>query len=225
MRARITKVNSRSITCKIEVSELTEQESSLHLRGGESSFPEWIQNPMTASFALEDQKLLDLARSFQDRNVVLSVNDGTVVAIDAVRDGPVCHFCNNRRFTSEFVHEALCNRIACKKLIKKLIKELFEVTRPRERGEVWGDDVPIESRYVYQGDNGKLEYFKWESPGKRRFLRREFYHVYRAHKAKICTTCEGKQEALKLTDLQKRLQDEFEHNKRTFNVTGAVIAE
>jgi hypothetical protein len=166
--------------------------------------------------------LLDLARSFQDKNVVLSVDEGTVVAIDAVRDGPVCHFCDNRRFTSELVHEALCNRIAC----RKLIKELFVVTRPRERDEMWGEDAPgIESRYVYQGADGKLEYFTWESPGKRRFLGREFFHVYRAHRAKICTTCEGNQEVLKLTDLQKRLQDEFEHNKRTFNVTGAVIAE
>ena len=222
MRARISKVNSRSLTCKIEAPELTEQESSLHLRDGESSFPEWIQNPTKASFRLEDPKLLDLARSVQDRNVLLSVNEGTVVAIDVVRDGPVCHFCDSRRFSSEFVHEALCNRVAC----RKLIKELFVVTKPRERDEMWGGDEPgIESRYVYQTADGKLEYFQWESPGKRRFLGREFFHVYKAHTAKICTTCEDKQEVWKLPDLQKRLQDEFEHNKQTFNVTGAVIAE
>jgi len=222
LRARITKVNPRSVTCKIEPTELTEQESSLHLRDGESSFTEWVQNPANASFRLEDQKLLELVRSLQDRNVVLTVDDGTVLTIEAVRDGPVCHFCSTRRFTGEFVHEALCNRIAC----RKLIKELFIVTRPRDKDEMWGGDEPgIESRYVYQGADDKLEYFQWESPGKRRFLGREFFHVYRAHRTKICTTCEGNQEVLKLAELQKRLQDEFEHNKRTFNVTGAVIAE
>lgn len=221
LRARITKADSRSLACTVDTSELTEQESSLRIRDGESSFPEWIQNPTRGSFSLEDPKLLELAHSAINKNVVLSVDDGRVVAIETIRDGPVCHFCNNKRFSGEFIHEALCNRRSC----KSLISPLFEVTRPREKGELWGDDVPIESRYVYEGDRGKLEYFKWESPGKRRFLRREFFHEYRAHKAKICTTCEGGQEVLKLSELQNRLQNEFERNKRTFNITGAVITE
>ncbi len=221
MRARITKVNSRSLTCKIEAAELTEQESSLHLRGGESSFPEWIQNPMKASFRLEDQKLLDLARSFQDRNVVLSVNEGTVVAIDAVRDGPVCHFCNNRRFTGEFVHEALCNRIAC----RKLIKELFVVTRPRERDEMWGGDMPgIESRYVYQGETANWSTSSGNPRARGVFSAGVLPRVQGAQGEDLHHV-RGQTRGLKLTDLQKRLQDEFEHNKRTFNVTGAVIAE
>lgn len=222
MRARITKVGSHNISCRVDAAELTEQESSIHLKGGESTFPEWIQNPMKASIRLEDPKLLELARSSLDKNVVLSVDAGKVVSIDAVRDGAVCHFCNARRFSGEFVHEALCNRIAC----RKLIKELFVVTRPREKEEIWGgDEMGIESRYVYQMPDGQRVYKQWEDPGRKGFIGREFFHVYRGHKVKVCTTCEGKQEVWRLPDFQKWLQSEFEHNKRTFNVTGAVIAE
>jgi len=221
LRARITKVGTRDLACRIDAHELTEQEYSTNLKGGESTFPEWLQNPMKASIRIEDPKLFELARSAVDKNAVLSVDNGKVVGIEIVSDGQVCHFCNNRRFAGEFAHEALCNRIAC----RKLIKELFVVTRPREKDEMWGGDASIQSRYVYQGDDGKLEYFQWESPGKRRFLGREFFHVYRAHRAKICTTCEGKQEVWKLPDFQKWLQSEFEHNKKTYNVTGAVIAD
>ncbi len=221
LRARITQVNPRGLTCSIELQELS-AESSIHMRDGESSFPEWIQDPLKASFRIEDPKLLDLARSVGNKNVLLSIDEGKVVAIETVREGPVCHFCNVRRFSGEFVHEALCNRIAC----RKLIKELFEVTRPREKDEMWGGDISgIESRYVYQATSGRREYSPWESPGRHRLLGREFFHVYRAHRAKICTTCEGKQEVWKMPDLQNWLQSEFEHNKRTFNVTGAVITE
>jgi hypothetical protein len=202
--------------------ELTPQESSLHLKDGESSFPKWIQNPLEASFRLEDPKLTELARSIGRGNVVLSVDEGTVVAIDVVREGPVCHFCDSRRFETEFVHEALCNRITC----RKLIKVLFEVTRPREKDEMWGGDISgIESRYMYQAADGKREYYPWESPGRHRFLGREFFHVYKAHKTKICATCAGKQEVWKLPDFRNWLQDEFEHNKRLYNITGAVIKE
>ena len=220
LRARIAKVGSHNLSCRMDAAELTEQEGSIHLKDGESTFPEWIQNPVKASVRLDDQKLSEVARSLIDRNVVLSVDGGKVVAIEAVRDGPVCHFCNNRRFSREFVHEALCNRIAC----RKLIKELFVVTRPREKEEVWGGDMTgIESRYVYQTPDGKRAYTQWEDYGRRGFLGREFFHVYRGHRAKICTACEGEQEVLPLSDLQNRLQTEFEQNKRTYNVTGAVI--
>ncbi|MDG6901401.1 MAG: hypothetical protein JRM80_05510 [Nitrososphaerota archaeon] len=221
MRARIAKVNSQSLACNVETRELTGEEASLHLKGGESSFQDWIQNPVKASFRL-DPELLALARSFRNTNVVLSVDGEKVVAIAAVRDGPLCHFCGSRRFTGEFLHEALCNRLAC----RKLIKELLVVTRPREKEEMWGGDISgIESRYVYQSPNGRREHTPWESPGKHRFLGREFFHVYRAHRAKICAACQEQQEVWKLPDLKRRLQDEFEHNKRTYNVTGAVIVE
>jgi hypothetical protein len=221
LRARITKVGSQNISCKMDAAELTEQEASVHLKDGESSFPEWIQNPVKASIRLEDPKLFELARSLVDKNAVLSVDGGKIVAIQAVRDGPVCHFCNNRRFSGEFVHEALCNRLPC----RKLIKELFVVTRPREKEEMWGGDMTgIESRYVYQTADGKRAYTQWEDHGRRGFLGREFFHVYKGHRAKICTTCEGEQEVLTLSDLQNRLQTEFEQNKRTYNVTGAVIS-
>jgi hypothetical protein len=221
LRARITNVGSQSLSCKVDAAELTEQEASVHLKDGESTFPEWIQNPMKASIRVEDPKLFELARSLLDKDVVLSVDGGKVVAIGTVLDGPICHFCNTRRFSSEFVHEALCNRITC----RKLIKELFVVTRPREKEEMWGGDATgVESRYVYKAAEGQRVYKQWQDPGRQGFIGREFFHVYRGHRAKICTTCEGKQEVLTLSDLQSRLQTEFEQNKRTFNVTGAVIS-
>ena len=222
LRARITNVGSQNLSCKVDAAELTEQEAAAHLKDGESTFPEWIQNPMKASIRVDDPKLFELARSLVDKDVVLSVEAGRVVAISPVRDGLVCHFCNTRRFSGEFVHEALCNRIGC----RKLIKELFVVTRSREKEEIWGGDATgVESRYVYKTADGQLVYKQWQDPGRQGFVGREFFHVYRGHRAKICSTCEGKQEVLKLSDLQSRLQAEFEQNKRTFNVTGAVISE
>jgi len=220
LRAQITKVGSHGLSCRVDASELTPQESSIHLRDGESSFPEWIQNPMKASIRLEDSKLFDTARSAVGKNVVLSVDGGAVVAIEVVRDGPVCHFCNERRFTGDFTHEALCNRRSC----RNLITELFVVTRPRAKDEMWGGDATdIQSRYVYQTKDDKRVYTPWGVTGRRGLVGREFFHVYQAHRAKICSTCEGKQEVWKLSDLQNHLQTEFEQNKRTYNVTGAVI--
>ena len=221
LRARITNVGTRDLACKVDAHELTEQEYTANVKGGESTFPEWLQNPMKASIRIEDPKLFEAARAAADKNAVLSVDNGKVVEIEVVHDGEVCHFCGNRRFAGEFVHEALCNRVAC----RKLIKDLTVVTRPREKDEMWGGDAAVQSRYVYQGDDGKKEYFQWEVPGKRRFLGREFFHVYRAHKARICSVCAGNQEVWKLADFQKWLQSEFSQNKKTFNVTGAVIAD
>jgi len=222
VRAQITGVDSQRVSCNIESSEMTEQEALARLKGGESSFQKWIERPSKTSYQIENPRLLDVARSSQDRNVVLSLDDGKVVAIDSYSDGPVCHFCNNRRFTGDFAHEALCNRVGC----RKLIKELFEVTRPRAKDEMWGaEGAGIGSRYVYQSADGKKEYTPWESPGKRRFIGREFYYEYRAHRAKICTACEGRQEGWKMPAFQKWLQDEFVQNKRVYNVTGAVVSE
>jgi hypothetical protein len=221
-RARITSIDSRSLDCRIDPNELTDEEASINLKDGESSFPEWIQKPTMKSFRLVDPELVEKAKSVGDRNVILTVEDGTVVDIKQVREGPVCHFCNERRFTSDFVHEALCNRRSC----RYLIDELFVVTKPRERDEMWGGDtVDVQSRYVYQTRDGKRVYTPWGITGRRGLVGREFFHVYRAHKAKICTTCEGNQEVWKLSDLQKHLQAEFEQNKRTYNVTGAVVTE
>lgn len=219
-RARITRVSSQSLVCRVDSRELSEPEFSAHVKDGESSFPEWIQAPVEASFRVEDPRLTEAAQSSRDSNVVLSVDGGTVAAIEPVRDGPVCHFCDTRRFSGEFVHEALCNRLPC----RKLIKELFVVTRPRQKEEMWGGDITgIESRYVYRTSDGRLAYTQWEDFGRKGLLGREFYHAYRGHRARICNVCVGNQEVLPLPELQKRLQTEFELNKRVYNITGAVI--
>ena len=82
IRARINTVHTKSLRCSINRAQVLEQELENRIADSEYSYEKWIETSMSATFSLKDPKLYDFALSLLDKDVLLGIENATIVSIE-----------------------------------------------------------------------------------------------------------------------------------------------
>jgi hypothetical protein len=240
LRAQITRVQTRSLSCIISKHELTEEDLRDSVKDGEHEFGGWLHEPIKATFKLRNPSLYDYSLSLLDEQIILGIQSGEIVTIEKVTKANRCDFCSKLKLKHKFTELATCSgdelpRYYHTRDQDEHNKTLLDVSKEFEGYQKKTDDK-IKDEYLYRDRNHNTD--RWSTSLYSRFwdnndqkpLKTRWRYSYKCTIHPICIDCVKNKYGddrprSTILELMRFLGHEFQEKHKIYNIDRILIKQ